>query len=118
MIVCYFISAIWLLPRYNEYGPWPASGEIDLSEGRGNKNLTLNGLNIGTELSSSTMHFGPYWPVNAFENAHFEKRSVPGQDFHQRFHRFQMNWTDGRFCCQRKDNTKMKTFHGLLFEKK
>ncbi len=22
--------AIWALPRYNEYGEWPASGEIDI----------------------------------------------------------------------------------------
>jgi len=22
--------AIWCLPRYNEYGEWPASGEIDI----------------------------------------------------------------------------------------
>nr|AAZ08484.1 gram negative bacteria binding protein 1 [Nasutitermes graveolus] len=86
--------AIWLLPRYNEYGPWPASGEIDLSEGRGNANLTSNGSNIGTELSSSTLHFGPYWPLNGFQKAHFEKRSEPGQGFDQDFHRFQMKWTN------------------------
>lgn len=28
--------AIWLLPRWNNYGNWPASGEIDLMESRGN----------------------------------------------------------------------------------
>ena len=28
--------AIWLMPRYNAYGQWPASGEIDLMESRGN----------------------------------------------------------------------------------
>lgn len=28
--------AIWLLPRYHEYGTWPASGEIDIMESRGN----------------------------------------------------------------------------------
>ena len=28
--------AIWLLPRHNEYGNWPASGEIDIMESRGN----------------------------------------------------------------------------------
>ena len=30
--------AIWMLPRYNEYGQWPASGEIDIMESRGNVN--------------------------------------------------------------------------------
>ena len=28
--------AIWLLPRDNQYGGWPASGEIDIVESRGN----------------------------------------------------------------------------------
>jgi len=100
-LFCSFISAIWLLPRYEEYGPWPSSGEIDLAEGRGNTNLTLNGSNIGTELSSSTLHFGPYWPINGFEKAHFEKLSEPGDGFDQDFHRFQMKWTKGRFWFDR-----------------
>ena len=30
--------AIWMLPRHNEYGEWPASGEIDIMESRGNLN--------------------------------------------------------------------------------
>lgn len=28
--------AIWFLPKHNEYGNWPLSGEIDLVESRGN----------------------------------------------------------------------------------
>ena len=28
--------AIWLVPRYNAYGAWPASGEVDIMESRGN----------------------------------------------------------------------------------
>jgi hypothetical protein len=84
-----------MLPRYNEYGYWPASGEIDLCEGRGNRNLTVNGLNIGTELTSSTLHFGPYWPTDGWELAHFERRSEPEQGFDKDFHRFQIEWTKG-----------------------
>lgn len=33
--------AIWLMPKYNTYGVWPASGEIDMVESRGNKDLML-----------------------------------------------------------------------------
>jgi hypothetical protein len=84
-----------MLPRYNEYGSWPASGEIDLSESRGNRNLTVNGLNIGTELTSTTLHFGPYWSASGWQKAHFERRSEPEQGFDQDFHRFQMEWTKG-----------------------
>jgi hypothetical protein len=109
-LLCSFISAIWLLPRYNEYGTWPASGEIDLSEGRGNTNLTLNGSNIGTEISGSTLHFGPYWPLNGYENANFVKRSEPGQGFDQDFHKFQMRWTNGTFWFKRKPITRNRNF--------
>jgi beta-glucanase (GH16 family) len=28
--------AIWMLPKNNEYGNWPSSGEIDIMESRGN----------------------------------------------------------------------------------
>ena len=106
MIYCslklyYFIfTAIWLLPKYNEYGTWPASGEIDLMESRGNKNLVKNGQNIGSELSSSTLHFGPFWPLNGYEKAHFEKNTAPGQGFEQDFHLYQFEWTDGKILCK------------------
>lgn len=30
--------ALWLLPARQEYGNWPASGEIDVMESRGNVN--------------------------------------------------------------------------------
>ena len=48
--------ALWLLPNDNFYGPWPLSGEIDIVETRGNKELVLNGVNIGTEQMGSTLH--------------------------------------------------------------
>src|SRR5204862_6860249 len=28
--------AIWMMPEASVYGPWPASGEIDIAESRGN----------------------------------------------------------------------------------
>ena len=28
-------AAIWMMPRLHAYGPWPASGEIDIMESRG-----------------------------------------------------------------------------------
>lgn len=33
--------AIWMLPVNSTYGPWPASGEIDIMESRGKSNLCL-----------------------------------------------------------------------------
>jgi hypothetical protein len=89
------LTAIWLLPRYNYYGSWPSSGEIDLSESRGNRQLTKNGQNIGSEQSSSTLHFGPFWPLNGYEHAHFEKNTATNQGYDKDFSRFQLEWTPG-----------------------
>jgi hypothetical protein len=89
--------AIWLLPRYNAYGTWPASGEIDLMESRGNRQLFQNGVNIGTEQISQTLHYGPYYPYNGYENAHFEKNSPPNQGYDRDFHTYGLEWTESHF---------------------
>jgi beta-glucanase (GH16 family) len=88
-------TAIWLLPRFNYYGSWPSSGEIDLIESRGNRDLTINGKNVGSEQTSSTLHFGPFWPLNGYEHAHFEKNTAPGKGFDTDFNLFELEWTPG-----------------------
>jgi hypothetical protein len=101
------LTAIWLLPRFNFYGAWPASGEIDLAESRGNKQLFENGQNIGSELSSCTLHFGPFSPLNGYEHAHFEKNTAPNNGFDVDFNRFQLEWTpgtDGLTCKNKADS--------------
>lgn len=64
-------------------------------ESRGNKQLFINGQNIGSELASSTLHFGPFWPLNGYEHAHFEKNTAPNQGFNTDFNRYQLEWTPG-----------------------
>lgn len=87
--------AIWMLPRYNAYGTWPASGEIDIMESRGNRKLfNPAGTNIGSEQISNTLHYGPYWPYNGYENAHFEKNTPVDQGFDREFHVYGFEWTD------------------------
>lgn len=49
--------ALWMLPKFEEYGPWPYSGEIDIMEGRGNRNLSIDGVQIGVEQVGQTIHF-------------------------------------------------------------
>lgn len=83
--------AIWMLPRWNDYSGWPASGEIDIMESRGNKNLVLNGQNIGTQLVGSTLHWGPNGNYNRYEYTHFEKNLAEG--FDNAFHNYQVTWT-------------------------
>ena len=85
--------ALWMLPRDNAYGTWPLSGEIDIMESRGNVNLMQNGVNIGAEHVGSTLHFGPFWPMNGWPTATFSKNSAPGNGYHLHFHRYGMQWT-------------------------
>lgn len=91
------------MPAKNEYGIWPMSGEIDLVESRGNLNLMLDGKNIGAEMCGSTLHFGPFNQLNAYEEAHWEKNTAPGQGYDKDFHLFQFEWTPGKqhtLCAQ------------------
>ncbi|CAD7089076.1 unnamed protein product [Hermetia illucens] len=85
--------AIWMLPSQWRYGGWPRSGEIDIMESRGNRNLVANGVPIGAEQIASTMHFGPDSTANAWPSAHYERNSAPGRGFNQDFHRYQLEWT-------------------------
>lgn len=59
----------WLMPKDSIYGGWPQSGEIDLMETRGNRQLFHENTNLGVEQAGSTIHFGPshsnknHWPL-------------------------------------------------------
>jgi len=48
----WIVAAIWMMPRDSSYGGWPTSGEIDIMESRGNRDLGSAGgagVNIGVE---------------------------------------------------------------------
>lgn len=82
---------MWLLPENQEYGQWPSSGEIDLMESRGNRDLTLNGANIGVEQVSHTLHYGIDYLMNGFENAHFESQRAAPDSWNMDFHVYKVN---------------------------
>lgn len=83
--------ALWLMPRNSVYGGWPASGEIDLMECRGNRRLFNGAVNVGVEQAGSTMHFGPNPSQNAWPTAHFVRNQVPG--FDAGFHNYRLEWS-------------------------
>ena len=56
--------AIWLLPKNQQYGAWPASGEIDIMESRGNAPSYPYG---GVNQFGSTLHFGPFAAYNGHQ---------------------------------------------------
>ncbi|KAF2136574.1 glycoside hydrolase family 16 protein [Aplosporella prunicola CBS 121167] len=82
--------AIWMLPKDNVYGDWPASGEIDIMETRGNNYTYSQG---GNNIISSTLHFGPnsdndgWWTNNV-------KRKARLTTYADGFHTFGMEWSD------------------------
>jgi hypothetical protein len=73
-IICIICIAIWLKPRYNDYGLWPASGEIDVVETRANKKLTnAAGVSQGIDTMGATLHFGLNSSYNIWRPTHWEK---------------------------------------------
>jgi len=82
--------AIWLLPKHNAYGQWPASGEIDLMESRGNDPSCSAS---GRDSFGSTLHWGPGWPMDAWDKAHAEYKHDSGT-LADDFHLYGLEWTD------------------------
>lgn len=80
--------AIWLLPKHNEYGNWPASGEIDIMESKG------NGANYGGEGGNdcfgSTLHWGTNWDQNRFFLTH--KTYKHTESLGNAFHKYGLYW--------------------------
>lgn len=90
----WLLPSIKFLPKSSSYGLWPASGEIDLVQSRGNRELIKNGINIGSDQISSTLHFGPYSKVDAWQQTSFSRNSnEKGKGFNSAFHRYQMEWS-------------------------
>jgi beta-glucanase (GH16 family) len=80
------------MPKMNVFGTWPSSGEIDLVESRGNRNLyNPDNVNVGVGEVSSVLHFGPAWNLDAFPTAFFPKHSDAG--FNEDFHVYRLGWT-------------------------
>lgn len=80
--------AMWMLPRWNQYGGWPASGEIDIMESRGNAPGYPNG---GYDSYGSTLHWGPDFSRNRYTLTHAEHK---GADLTADFHTFGMKWDE------------------------
>lgn len=83
--------AIWMLPEEEKYGPWAASGEIDI----------LEAVNLGVECGEcedggensilGTLHFGGIWPANRSVGSEVSKPEVLDG-----FNTFGVIWEPGR----------------------
>ncbi|KAJ3274548.1 hypothetical protein HDU76_010705, partial [Blyttiomyces sp. JEL0837] len=81
--------AIWMLPKKSAYGQWPASGEIDIMESRGNDPSYQWG---GRDKMGSTLHWGPDFFHNRYSKTHSEYK-LPSGTFSDGFHTFGLLWT-------------------------
>jgi beta-glucanase (GH16 family) len=82
--------AIWLLPEDQAYGTWPASGEIDLMESRGNSESYPAG---GVNCFGSTLHFGPFFGQDPYELTSTQK-CLTSENFNDDFHIFGLVWNE------------------------
>ena len=83
--------AIWMLPEDSAYGPWAASGEIDIMEA----------VNLGVDCAEcpggkedtilGTLHFGGLWPDNSLNSSEMHAPAVLGG-----FHTYGIVWAPGR----------------------
>lgn len=81
--------AIWMMPVSDTYGAWPASGEIDIVEARGNNWTYAQG---GNNIASSALHWGPdpandaWWRTNV-------KRPALHTTWSAGFNTFGLEWS-------------------------
>lgn len=80
--------AIWMLPRNEQYGGWPASGEIDIMESRGNPPSYPAG---GYDTFGSTIHFGPNWQHDVYSATHNTKKD---STLASQFHVYGFTWNE------------------------
>lgn len=80
--------AIWMLPVGEEYGAWPASGEIDIMESRGNDASYPSG---GNNVFASTLHWGPDSSQNRYTLTH-ANYSNGAMSLADGFHTYGLYW--------------------------
>ncbi|KAK8061687.1 glycoside hydrolase family 16 protein [Apiospora phragmitis] len=81
--------AIWMMPVKDTYGPWPASGEIDIMEARGNNYTYAQG---GNNIASSALHWGPDPANDAWFRTNV-KRPALHTTYSAGFNTFGLEWS-------------------------
>jgi beta-glucanase (GH16 family) len=74
--------ALWMMPHDQKYGGWPASGEIDVLEVRGQESTKVTGA----------LHFGSRWPENTYVSKEYV---LPRETTIVDFHIYAVEWEPG-----------------------
>ena len=100
--------SVWLMPKYNVYGEWPASGEIDLFESRGNDELFSGNDkdkdHVGNKMVSQSLHWGPYYPEDGHPQTLIHVVKKKGR-YSDGFHLYTLEWTPERMSFGIDDHT-------------
>lgn len=78
-----------MMPVHDTYGPWPASGEIDILESRGNNHTYPQG---GNNIASSALHWGPDPSADAWYRT-YQKRSSAHTTYSDHYWIFALEWS-------------------------
>lgn len=87
----WILSQIMMLPAEDYYGPWPASGEVDIGMVRGNNYSYGNGQ--GNQLLQSSLHWGPDSTTDRWQTT-TGARDAWHSTYHDKFHTFGVEWTE------------------------
>jgi len=82
--------AIWMLPTDSVYGPWAASGEIDIMEAVNLGEPVARGSTRIDNRILGTLHFGGTWPNNT--QLSVDTALPPSTDG---FHTYRLDWSAG-----------------------
>lgn len=74
--------ALWMLPRDDKYGGWASSGEIDVTEARGQSPTRVDG----------TLHYGARWQANTSSGNSYV---FPAGESIADFHLYALEWEPG-----------------------
>jgi beta-glucanase (GH16 family) len=83
--------AIWMMPEKDTYGQWPASGEIDIAESRGN--FGDDYPSGGRDSLIGALHWGPISEADGFWRTSGQHR-VRRTDYSEKFHTFGVEWSE------------------------
>ncbi|KAK0550655.1 hypothetical protein OC846_003587 [Tilletia horrida] len=83
--------AVWMMPKNSVYGPWPASGEIDIFESTGN--VPKKRSQDGVSKMTSTLHWGPTNDLDRWWKTSFSRKLLRNF-YNSDFHTFGLEWTE------------------------